>query len=125
MLPRAGVRRFVPFAFGFVVFWLGVVSNHLLTRLSSNQLFLLMDDLTIAIILGWVVLLYERHRQRYLEARLKVIAEMNHHVRNALQVLSYTTLRQEDEKVRNMMRESVTRIDWALREVLPSDDLVA
>jgi hypothetical protein len=33
-------------------------------------------------------------------------------------------MQQADDKVRNMMRESVTRIDWALREVLPSDDAV-
>ena len=97
----------------------------MLTRLSPNKLLLFADDFIIAIFLGCVVLLYEKRRQRYLEARLKIIAEMNHHVRNALQVLSYTAMRQEDEKVKNMMRESVTRIDWALREVLPSDDRAA
>lgn len=125
MPSRAAIRRLMPFVLAFVVFWLGVASDRLLTRLSPNKLLLFADDFIIAIFLGCVVLLYEKRRQRYLEARLKVIAEMNHHVRNALQVLSYTAMRQEDEKVKNMMRESVTRIDWALREVLPSDDRAA
>jgi hypothetical protein len=119
MLSRAAVSRWTPFVLAFAVFWLGVASDHFLTKLSSNKIFLVADDF------GWVVLFYERRRRRYLEARLKIIAEMNHHVRNALQVLSYTTMRQEDEKVRNMMHESMMRIDWALRQVLPSDDLAA
>jgi hypothetical protein len=125
MPSRAAIRRLMPFVLAFVVFWLGVASDRLLTRLSPSKLLLFADDFIIGIFLGCVVLLYEKHRQRYLEVRLKVIAEMNHHVRNALQVLSYAAMRQEDEKVKNMMRESVTRIDWALREVLPSDDRAA
>ena len=122
MLSRAAIRRFMPFVFAFLVFWLGVGSDRLLTKLSPNELFQFADHFIIAVVLGCVVLLYERRRRRYLETRLKVIGEMNHHVRNALQVLSYTAMRQEDEKNRTMMRESVTRIDWALREILPSDD---
>jgi hypothetical protein len=43
-------------------------------------------------------------------------------VRNALQVLCYGAMRQEDEKMKTMRDESVARIDWALREVLQSDD---
>jgi hypothetical protein len=112
----------MPFALAFAVFWLGVASDRLLTRLSPNALFQFADHFVIAIVLGCVVLLYEKRRRRSLEARLKVIREMNHHVRNALQVLSYGAMRQEDQKMKTMMSESVARIDWALREVLPSDD---
>ena len=121
MLSRATVSRWTPFVLAFAVFWLGVASDHFLAKLSPNGIFSFADDFIIAVILGLVVLFYEKRRRRYLEARLKVISEMNHHVRNALQVLSYGTVRQADEQVRNMMHESVMRIDWALREVLPSD----
>jgi hypothetical protein len=107
----------------FVVFWLGVANDNFLTQLSSNKILLVADDFIIAVVVGCIVLFYEERRRRYLEARLKIIREMNHHVRNALQVLSFTSTRQEDEKVRNMVRESMARIDWALREVLPSDDI--
>ena len=113
----------MPFVLAFLVFWLGVASDRLLTKLSPNELFQFADHFIIAVLLGCVVLLYERRRRHYLQARLKVIGQMNHHVRNALEVLSYTAMRQEDDKTRTMMRESVTRIDWALREILPSDEM--
>ncbi len=111
----------MPFVLAFLVFWLGVVSDRLLTSLSPNVLFQFADHFTIAVVIGGVAVLYERRRRRYLEARLEVIREMNHHVRNALEVLSYTAMQQADEKTKAMMRDSVIRIDWALREILPSD----
>jgi 1,2-phenylacetyl-CoA epoxidase catalytic subunit len=125
MLSRAMIRRLMPFVVAFGVFWLGVASDRLLKSWSSNSIFLFADDFIIAAVLGLIVMLYERRRERYLEARLRVVREMNHHVRNALQVLSYTAMQHGDEKVRKMMNESVARIDWALREVLPSDDATA
>lgn len=58
-------------------------------------------------------------RRRLVQARLEVIADMNHHIRNALQVLSYGTATHGSKKETEMMRESINRIEWALREVLP------
>jgi hypothetical protein len=60
----------------------------------------------------------QNHR-RLVQARLEVIADMNHHIRNALQVLSYGAARHGNEKETEMMRDSIQRIEWALREVLP------
>ena len=60
-----------------------------------------------------------RNRRRLVQARLEVIADMNHHIRNALQVLTYGAARHGNEKETEMMRESIQRIEWALREVLP------
>jgi two-component sensor histidine kinase len=77
------------------------------------------DDLVVGVATGLVVFLYERRRKRYLLERLQIIAEMNHHVRNALQVFSFSAQLQQDEKLRTMLRESSDRIEWALREILP------
>jgi hypothetical protein len=44
---------------------------------------------------------------------------MNHHIRNALQVLSYGTATHGRKTETEMMRDSIERIEWALREVLP------
>lgn len=96
-----------------------VATDHLFGGLPQHTLFRFADDLVVAIALGCVALFYERRRRRYLANRLQIIREMNHHIRNALQVISFTALQQENEKARSMMRDSVTRIDWALREVLP------
>jgi hypothetical protein len=61
---------------------------------------------------------YERLRRKLVRERLHTIAEMNHHIRNALQVITYATVAGHDESV-EMIRSSVERIEWALREVLP------
>lgn len=60
-----------------------------------------------------------QNRRRLIQARLEVIADMNHHIRNALQVLSYGMATNANFKETEMMRESIRRIEWALREVLP------
>jgi len=61
----------------------------------------------------------ERLRRDLIRERLRTIAEMNHHIRNALQVITYATaVGKEDESV-ELINSSVERIEWALREVLP------
>ena len=63
---------------------------------------------------------HERERRKQVEGRLHTIAEMNHHIRNALQVITYATASSyEDAKSVALIQESVERIEWALREVLP------
>jgi hypothetical protein len=55
---------------------------------------------------------------------MHVIAEMNHHVRNALQPIMYSPyLKEQAEQVRTI-QEGTRRIEWALREVLPGEDAV-
>jgi hypothetical protein len=61
----------------------------------------------------------QQHRRHLVQARLEVIADMNHHIRNALQVLSYGTATHGKKTETEMMRDSIERIEWALREVLP------
>jgi hypothetical protein len=65
---------------------------------------------------------FSLHKQREAEVRERVerIVEMNHHVRNALQVITYWSLAERDKKEVELIRQAVDRIEWALREVLPS-----
>lgn len=62
---------------------------------------------------------YERLRRNQMRDRLRTIAEMNHHIRNSLQVITYATAAQGNSESVEMIRSSVERIEWALREVLP------
>ena len=62
---------------------------------------------------------YERLRRKLVRERLSTIAEMNHHIRNALQVITYATAADNHKGSVNLIRSSVERIEWALREVLP------
>lgn len=59
-----------------------------------------------------------QQRRRGLRQRLEVIADMNHHVRNALQVISLSAVGEDKNQIA-AVRESVNRIQWALRELLP------
>ncbi|MFZ0707472.1 MAG: hypothetical protein WAM71_17870 [Candidatus Korobacteraceae bacterium] len=61
----------------------------------------------------------ERERRGLVQQRLRTIAEMNHHIRNALQIIAYANVTSDKEKSVELIRSSVERIEWALREVLP------
>lgn len=54
-----------------------------------------------------------------LRQRVEVIANMNHHVRNALQVIEFTSYSNADKEQFEAVKSSVNRIQWALRELLP------
>jgi signal transduction histidine kinase len=65
-----------------------------------------------------LVRMYQERRAK-LRERVEVIAAMNHHVRNALQVISLSTHGKENKEEIAAIRESMNRIQWALRELLP------
>ena len=61
------------------------------------------------------------HRDLVAE-RMKTIAELNHHIRNALQVIKFLGEKSQtglDDMQLQLINDSVDRIEWALREVLP------
>ena len=64
--------------------------------------------------------LMEQRRER-LESlrRFELIAEMNHHIRNALQAISYERYSAPDEATSLRLKEAVERIQWVLEEILP------
>ena len=60
-----------------------------------------------------------RRRRRRLEARLQTIRDMNHHIRNALEVIALSAYTSKDQENMQAIRDSVQRINWALNEILP------
>jgi len=69
----------------------------------------------------WQARRRDRDRRAFVRERLHTISEMNHHIRNALQVISFYSYREQDEKTLDMLRKAVNRIEWALKEVLPGE----
>jgi hypothetical protein len=65
----------------------------------------------------------EKIRRELIRERMRTIAELNHHIRNALQVIKFWGAQHQnctlDEMQIRLMKDSVDRIEWALREVLP------
>ncbi|MGH9564502.1 MAG: hypothetical protein ACRD4I_00825 [Candidatus Angelobacter sp.] len=80
--------------------------SNLLTGLVAGVLFLQMK-------------LRAMEKQRLLELRLRKLADMNHHVRNALQVLAFYASQTKDARAAELIKESIHRIEWTLNEVLP------
>jgi hypothetical protein len=64
----------------------------------------------------------EKASRELIRERMKSIAELNHHIRNALQVIKFLGGQQRtglDAMQLQLINDSVDRIEWALREVLP------
>jgi hypothetical protein len=82
---------------------------------------LVWDDVVSGLVLGtmiFVVLHYFDRAKAQHRQQLRIIADMNHHVRNALQVIQCRVVVADGAAIRDI-DEAVKRIDWALREVLP------
>ena len=114
-------RALFSFFLGFGIFILGVVLRTVFDKLGVGGLPALIDDLLIGILAGAMVFAYERHQHKLILARMRVIAEMNHHVRNALQPIIYSPFLKEQAEQIRLIQEGTRRIEWALREVLPGE----
>lgn len=79
------------------------------------------DEVVIGITAALVVFAYEQRRHKAILNKVRVIAAMNHHVRNALQTISYSPYTRQEEQMR-LIADSVNRIQWALREILPAEE---
>jgi hypothetical protein len=98
-----------------------VALRTVLDKLGVGGVPALIDDLLVGIVAGAMVFAYERHQHKLVLARMRVIAEMNHHVRNALQPILYSPFLQEQAEQVRTIQEGTRRIEWALREVLPGE----
>src|ERR1700743_3598453 len=120
--PPTMFRRTVySFALGFGIFLLGVGLRKLLDKWHVGGIPALIDDVLTGVLAGLLVFAYERHQHKAMLDRMRIIADMNHHVTNALQPIVYSPfLKEQAEQVR-MIQEGTRRIEWALREVLAGE----
>jgi hypothetical protein len=105
----------------------GYGTDRVLTRegLSRWDLLWLSDVVTgmVAGSLFLYVVRREKVRRDRMRERMQTVAELNHHIRNALQVIKFagaqsSTYRFDDRQLQ-LIKESADRIEWALREILP------
>jgi hypothetical protein len=95
------------------------------------DLALLKNEATLAIVISnalvgmlaatlvFTVLAVGREQRRRLAERMDAMNEVNHHIRNALQSLAFTSAGLKGSKEGEAIGEAVQRIQWALHEVLP------
>jgi len=72
----------------------------------------------LAAALVWVLLAAVRVRQKQVQQQIRVVADLNHHLRNALTIILASDYLRESEKATAIL-ESVERIDTTLRLLLP------
>ena len=84
----------------------------------------ILDDVLIGTMVAVLVFLLELHHQKEMvqeQRKIAVVREMNHHVRNALQAIVLATSTASDREIMNKVQEATERIEWTLREILPSE----
>lgn len=113
-------RIFISFLMGATLFGLGALVNAVLERRHIGGLSLYVDDVILGLIAGLLVFYYEQRRHRAMVDKLRVIAEMNHHVRNALQAIALSPYAEKSQQIQ-LIDESAQRIQWALRKILPGE----
>ena len=108
-----------------VVSSLGVLLDFLLVDegVSRREMLIISNTLT-GLVAGWLIhsfTTYERNRRALMRERMQTVAELNHHIRNALQVIKFWggTQSNVDALQLQLINESVERIEWAMREILP------
>jgi hypothetical protein len=106
-------------AWGALFLLVGVGGDFIATRFGLERDLLFVNDIVSASFVVFIIITYERRRRERIRERLEVIQLMNHHVRNALQVIALSPHSHERDESVAMIRESVARIEWALREILP------
>ena len=81
------------------------------------------DNVLLGLVAAALAFLLQRYQERELLRQRQsaaIIEQMNHHIRNALQVIvSRASLDQSTRPELQQIDEAVARIDWALREILP------
>jgi len=75
---------------------------------------------SVGALLVSAVLALVLYRRAILQRQLNVVAELNHQVRNALEIIAASTSRIGDRKAGATILDGVTRIDVTLRSLFPT-----
>ncbi len=117
---------FVTFTIVVVVSAIGIFLDRILMKEGLPRLGMLIVSNTITGLfaggLFYQLAREEKIHRELIQARMETIAELNHHIRNALQVIRFWGAQQRpslDAMQLQLINDSVDRIEWALREVLP------
>jgi hypothetical protein len=129
--PTQGWLRSSTFLDARIIIWalvLGLligVCGAGLDRLVHHASRLYVSDLytcVIASVFSYLLMIYEKRRRMIMARRMAIAAEVNHHIRNALTAIVYSTSVQQDEPLQSVLKDATDRIDWVLNTVLPDGE---
>ncbi len=113
-------RALVGFAVGASIFFSGGVLDWFVTREYLPRMSLILAGAAVALVVGLLtfqILTDIQERYQAMVDRLRRIAELNHHIRNALQVIAYHNVPERSERAIQQVNAEVVRIESTLREV--------
>lgn len=114
--------RLLPLGVGLVCFTMTELMHRLLVPDIGGRKERWLAEAVSGLVVGGLVakLTAVMHRQHQIMlARVQIMSEMNHHVRNALMAISASADLNQNQECNRVISESVQRIDWTLREILP------
>jgi len=91
---------------------------HHASRIYASDLYTCM----VASVFSYLLMIYEKRRRMILARRMAIAAEVNHHIRNALSAIIYSTSVRLDQPLQDTLKDATDRIDWVLTTVLPDGD---
>ncbi|HME31248.1 MAG TPA: hypothetical protein VKG65_00700 [Terriglobales bacterium] len=116
---------------GLATFAVVYVVNAYLAHIGLPSAATFLDDFILSFLVALFVLSLEMHHRKELISQAEKIAmmqqiatlqQMNHHVRNALQVIGYVALHTTDHDMASKLTQAVQRIELALRGGLPEEE---
>ena len=91
---------------------------HHASRIYASDLYTCM----VASVFSYLLMIYEKRRRMILARRMAIAAEVNHHIRNALTAIVYSTSVRRDQPLQSVLKDATDRIDWVLTTVLPDGE---
>jgi hypothetical protein len=91
---------------------------HHASRLYASDLY----TCVVASVFSYLLMIYEKRRRMIMARRMAIAAEVNHHIRNALTAIVYSTSVKRDQPLQSVLKDATDRIDWVLTTVLPDGE---
>lgn len=113
-------REFVGLSVAAIVYLGGGALDWCVTHRYLPRISLMLAGAAIALAVGVLVfriLTDIQERYQAMLDRLSSIVELNHHIRNALQVIAYHNVRDRSQETISQVNVEILRIETALREI--------
>lgn len=111
----------MPWLLAVAVLVIGYSSDIWLSRPHASEFIELSDDLVLAIVVGVAGNWWLKKRNRQMIEKLRRMANINHLIRNELEVILYSAHAAENAANVKHIEQSVSQISWILRELLGAD----
>ena len=108
---------------GLVLFFVSYAADLFLFRIGVAGAQTIVDNVLIGLVgaaAAYLWVRYEAERHARVREKMILLVELNHHIRNALKIISESSLVRDDEKRLQLIDEAVDRVDRVLVELVPS-----